>query len=332
MNSPSSPEVAVPNAAQHSATHAARREWASAGVQGLGWALCTFACTLAAWVGLAMLMPDREASIVMSGSMSPRIEPGDAVITRPMRTDEDIVGRVVRVRRDRRTPLMHRVVDAGPGWLKTRGDANHDIDSTVATPNDVTGVGHLLIPWVGLPAVWIHEGDFGSLALLAAGVVLIANMTQFRRRSGGRRTRRRRITVALAAVGILATTVIVTEQMFVSTSFASTTTNLANSFQAGSIQPAAGVTVNNLCTVSWTATPSTFSSGYTVQRWKKSGAVYSLDTTNTITPRTTTSMSGSLSLVILTTYQWRVIAVIGTWQATAAVSPDYSTTLGLVCL
>ena len=43
-------------------------------------------------------------------------------------------------------------------------------------------------------------------------------------------------------------------------------------------------------------------------------------------------MNGSLSLVVSTTYQWRVIATIGTWHATAALSPDYTTTLGLVCV
>ena len=65
-------------------------------------------------------------------------------------------------------------------------------------------------------------------------------------------------------------------------------------------------------TVSWTATPSTFATGYTVERWR--GSI--LEATTTVTPRTTTSVTQT-GLTTGTTYTWRVRAFVSSWTSTA---------------
>lgn len=64
-------------------------------------------------------------------------------------------------------------------------------------------------------------------------------------------------------------------------------------------------------TLSWTATPSTFASGYEVERWK--GSI--LESTGTVTPRTTTSVTQT-GLATGTTYTWKVRAFVSSWTST----------------
>ena len=51
------------------------------------------------------------------------------------------------------------------GEYVTRGDANSDADGRQVPPDQIVGVGRLLIPAVGLPSVWVSRGDLHLLAL-----------------------------------------------------------------------------------------------------------------------------------------------------------------------
>ncbi|WP_158544474.1 signal peptidase I [Blastococcus sp. TBT05-19] len=136
------------------------------------------ALVLAALVPLAA---GYSAYVVTSGSMAPRVNPGDVVVTHPVTPAELRTGQVVLVE-DVDVPgglLLHRLVSFDEeGRLVTRGDANQSDDSVHPEPSQVRGVAALRVPWVGLPALWLEQGSYGAVAatvaVLAAGAVFAA--------------------------------------------------------------------------------------------------------------------------------------------------------------
>jgi signal peptidase I len=68
--------------------------------------------------------------------------------------------------------VLHRVVRRqDDGSLVTRGDANVADDSSPVSPDAVVAVPRLRVPYVGLPALWLEEGE--RRRLLAAGLALL---------------------------------------------------------------------------------------------------------------------------------------------------------------
>ena len=140
---------------------------------------------LAALVPLALGF---SAHVVTSGSMAPRIAPGDVVVTQPVTPAELRTGQVLLVRDPQVAGglLLHRLVSFdAEGRLVTRGDANQSADSVHAVPADVRGLAVLRVPWVGAPALWRAQARYGALALAAA--VLVAGAV-FASRAWGRPT------------------------------------------------------------------------------------------------------------------------------------------------
>ncbi|WP_164704512.1 signal peptidase I [Blastococcus litoris] len=136
---------------------------------------------------LAPLAAGYSAHVVTSGSMAPRVNPGDVVVTHPVTAAELRTGQVLLVH-DPEVPgglLLHRLVSFDEeGRLVTRGDANQSDDSVHPDPADVLGLAVLRVPWVGLPALWRLQGRHGALAL-TAGVLVAAAV--FASRAGRRR-------------------------------------------------------------------------------------------------------------------------------------------------
>ncbi|UQN28079.1 hypothetical protein [Brachybacterium kimchii] len=122
-----------------------------------------------------------QPTVVMSGSMEPRIMTGDVVVTRQVPAAGLRVGQVLRVD-DPAHPgreLLHRYDHAtADGDLVLRGDANAHADSTPVAPAHVHGVGVLRIPWIGRPAVWAAQGRYLPLTLV--GLVLITLLSAAR--------------------------------------------------------------------------------------------------------------------------------------------------------
>jgi hypothetical protein len=110
---------------------------------------------------------------VMTGSMEPRIHPGDVVISRPAKADATTLNHILLVDDpDHAGRLrLHRFAEFAPdGNLILRGDANSANDSTPVAPAAVHGVAVLRIPFVGLPVVWIAEKNWAPLAAVLAAV------------------------------------------------------------------------------------------------------------------------------------------------------------------
>ena len=99
-------------------------------------------------------------SVVLTGSMSPWLRPGDVVLVDP---SSRLIrpGTVVAVK-DASVPsgqVVHRVSGVEPnGQLVTKGDANPTEDTTRRERSDVVGLGRLVVPGVGR-AVLLRSGD-----------------------------------------------------------------------------------------------------------------------------------------------------------------------------
>jgi signal peptidase len=114
-----------------------------------------------------------SAHVVVSGSMAPRVNVGDVVLTQAVSAAELRPGQVLLFTDPQRPGglLLHRLVafDAA-GDLVTHGDANQSDDSVHVAPSAVRGLATMRVPWVGLPAQWRGEGRFGSIAVAAAAL------------------------------------------------------------------------------------------------------------------------------------------------------------------
>jgi signal peptidase len=109
--------------------------------------------------------------VVVSGSMEPSIQVGDVVLTTATDASHLGIGTVINVR----TPAslrLHRITAVIADGYRTKGDANGSPDSDPVTPRQIAGVGFLLVPFVGLPRVWIDHGDWLRLATCLCVLIL----------------------------------------------------------------------------------------------------------------------------------------------------------------
>ena len=129
-----------------------------------------FVLALAA-CALAPMVTGLMGSVVLSGSMMPVIRTGDVVLVRTLPADAPIpMGRVITFPAPASSGttrvVMHRLVGVNPdGSLVTKGDANALPDTSSLARNDIIGQGAILIPWIGLPALWLTTGAYWLFAL-----------------------------------------------------------------------------------------------------------------------------------------------------------------------
>lgn len=109
---------------------------------------------------------------VVSGSMQPAVAPGSLVMVQPADPDSFYAQPSILAFADPGRPgqlLTHRVVDTakveGVVRYTTKGDANRVDDSGTVAHGDVVGAVRMVIPFVGLPGMWVHNGDVVTLAL-----------------------------------------------------------------------------------------------------------------------------------------------------------------------
>jgi trimeric autotransporter adhesin len=123
-----------------------------------------------------------SGSVVQSGSMEPHISTGDVVLSHSVGADAPTpMGRVITFRAPTGSAksglVLHRLVAANKnGTLVTAGDANKDPDSTPLARPNIISMGVLLIPWIGLPSIWVGTGAFlplGLWVLLTMGALTI---------------------------------------------------------------------------------------------------------------------------------------------------------------
>jgi signal peptidase len=147
-------------------------------------------CTALALTALVPRCIGWQATVVVGNSMRPALRPGDVLVYRHPTPEQLIPGQLVIVRDGSRPDglLAHRMVGFAPnGDLRTKGDANPISDSVPVPPSAVVGAARLVVPYVGLPTLWLTHRS-GWLIAWAASIVLACYLAP---RSASRPTQRR---------------------------------------------------------------------------------------------------------------------------------------------
>ena len=118
----------------------------------------------------AIGVPTVATYIVRSGSMSPSLQRGDAILV--LAEEEYRVGDVVTFRSDSEF-VTHRVVEVVDGGYLTKGDANEDADPRVLPADHIAGRVGLRLPWVGFFLVFVRDPGGAAAALLLVGIGLL---------------------------------------------------------------------------------------------------------------------------------------------------------------
>ena len=118
-------------------------------------------CVLIIWffVGVFGVYP----SVVLTGSMEPKIKPGDMILIDKINNEKEISklkeGDVITFRRDDIT-ITHRIIEkitdeSGNITFRTKGDNNSSEDTRIVNASEVLGKYIYVIPKVGIPVLWL---------------------------------------------------------------------------------------------------------------------------------------------------------------------------------
>jgi len=113
--------------------------------------------------------------VVLSGSMEPKMSPGDAVIVREVPPSEIESGDIITFQTSSETPTTHRVVEIqqtedGQAYV-TKGDANEEADRGTVPHDRVVGEVIFVIPFIG-HLIQFANTQMGFLALVLTPMVL----------------------------------------------------------------------------------------------------------------------------------------------------------------
>ncbi|NSX37181.1 signal peptidase I [Pseudarthrobacter oxydans] len=125
-----------------------------------------------------------QTMTMLTGSMSPLINPGDVVVTLPVPTSEIRTGDIITYHipvEDQRVET-HRVVEVtdhldGSITVQTKGDANNGVDPWLATISAATVDRHVAtIPHVGAAIRTLREPVILNTLMYGAPAVLVVGM------------------------------------------------------------------------------------------------------------------------------------------------------------
>jgi signal peptidase len=125
-----------------------------------------------------------QTSTMLTGSMSPLINPGDVVVTKPAPAEEIRVGDIITYHipvEDQRVET-HRVTDVIPNpdgtiAVRTKGDANNGADPWTATITGPTVDRHVLtVPYVGTAIRALREPIVLNTLMYGAPAILVIGM------------------------------------------------------------------------------------------------------------------------------------------------------------
>ena len=143
-------------------------------------ALLVFA-TLAVMAVLPMILPGYMSASITSGSMMPTLRIGDVVIAADYDGTEISPGTVVVYEEPRKHDLVtHRVVSVDPsGSYITKGDGGGINDPAPIAAANMRGEARWIVPFVGLPRVWVAQQQWAQLTLTVVVVVMALWVARF---------------------------------------------------------------------------------------------------------------------------------------------------------
>lgn len=167
-------------------------------------ALGLFAVTSMLWLACWALLPlgvGWQPVTIVSGSMAPAIRDGDVVVVG--RAERELEPGDVIVFRDQGDELVtHRIAEVlDDGRYRTRGDANQYRDSVPVAHDEIVGVGRLLVPYAGLPRLWVSLAEHVRVAAWVLGTLAAAAAASSLLPPGGDARSARRTTAPAGADG-----------------------------------------------------------------------------------------------------------------------------------
>ena len=294
----------------------------------------TLVLTLGAWVlGPTRLLGWQPVAII-SGSMAPAVPPGHVVLVEPFRGQDVGPGTVVTYRDPRQDRLVtHRIsAVAEDGTITTRGDSSVVDDPVPLSTDRIVGVGRLVVPAAGLPALWAHDGRVDLLAGVAVLTVLTFGSAASAAATGVRSLRSRRLSLRRGArppasptvglvTGVASVLAVLATSAVSVAAFVGEGQNPANTFRAGTVPAPTITAATDACPaadpnarggkraieLAWDAIPN--ASAYEVER--------ATDPAGPFTPLGTipdTCMRDT-DVNAATTYHYRVRAHAGPWTS-----------------
>lgn len=312
------------------AASSGRLSSAASGVLEFVWPMyLTLVFTLGAWVLVPTVVLGWQPVTIISGSMAPAVQPGHVVIVEPF-ADQDLGPGTVVTYRDAAQDrfVTHRITAVEEdGTFTTRGDANAVDDREPLTADRIVGVGRLVVPAAGLPALWAHQDRTDLLAVVAVLTVLATGAAASAASAGARAAGRRlslrggtssppRVRTIGAAVGVLAVVAVLGTTVVSRAAFVGAEDNASNTFTAASIAPppdlratcvASGL-LSRRVELAWDPVPG--AAAYEIQRSTLLPPSY-----QTIATVTTTSYADTVSLTLLSSASYRVRAVDPPWSS-----------------
>lgn len=141
------------------------------------WLLFYLSLLLGGWVVLGMSFGGWSPVVVTSGSMEPAISVGDVLLVDTSPGNTLSQRSIIIFERSDGTTVAHRIFSVEGDQLVTKGDANPSPDTERVVTNDVAGVARVLVPVVGLPAVWFEQRNLAPL--IAWAVLSLAGALHF---------------------------------------------------------------------------------------------------------------------------------------------------------
>jgi signal peptidase len=113
---------------------------------------------------------------VLTGSMRPRIEPGDMAVIKSIPPEKINSGDIITFKTDESILVTHRVMDVIVGrdglMFQTKGDANNVNDEKQVSEDKIIGVMVFSIPYGGYVASFIKNSP-GVMFLILIPVILL---------------------------------------------------------------------------------------------------------------------------------------------------------------
>lgn len=155
--------------------------------------------------GMPAVVGAEHSYVVLSGSMEPAIEPGDAVLVDSVDPSTIERGDVITYRRGA-GPVTHRVVEVrtrdGERAFRTKGDANEEPDPQLVPADRVVGRVLFVLPFVGHVVGFTDTTEgFVALVLLPLGLLVLSEAWDFAAATDGAGADRAPGSVATEATG-----------------------------------------------------------------------------------------------------------------------------------
>ena len=114
--------------------------------------------------------------VVSSGSMSPTLNIGDIVFIHAIGGAGISIGDIIAFKMEDRQIVVHRVIDVGPDWVKTKGDANPHPDPFLVSYNDILGKVVFIVPRIGYISIALQIGGWATYLSIVVLIVIATSL------------------------------------------------------------------------------------------------------------------------------------------------------------